>query len=1600
MKRLRSQIVSGVLVLSILATMMPMSAFATGSGELPAEAESLVLEEFLQQDSAEDKVQSSGGTGTDSPYVLSETEVAYPAEGGNLYFDTATGVITGCDKEVTKAVIPDTIEEVSVISVGNSAFRDCNNLTAITLPDSVTSIGEYAFYGCDSLPSVNIPDSVTSIGDRAFASSGLVSVIIPDSVASIGTYVFAHCEDLSCATIGDGLSSIANRMFYSCDNLTSVTIGAGVTYFERFEDCFNLKEINVVSQNSAFCSLDGVLFNKEMTTIIEYPDGRQGGYTIPNGVLTVGYQSFSSCFGLTSVIIPDSVTSIGRDAFRFCNSLTNMTIPDSVISIGEDAFRSCTSLISVEIPDSVTSIGDRVFYSCTSLTSVEIPDSVTSIGESAFRSCNGLTDMIIPNSVISIGEDAFRSCTSLTSMEIPDSVTSIGERVFYSCTGLTSVEISDSVTSIGEGAFYFCNSLVSVTMGNDVTFIGRNAFFDCDSLANIYYGGSEDKWDAIWIESGNWYLTSATIHYNSTGPDDPGIGEKSHYLVDVFTSYDAERKQAVFGVNPDIYTYQMTDKTDMSFLDHLDKLLGQCVLVHYISGKYGESDYLTRYILSITPANIQTGMVEAITESSVTINGKTYNADFEGWVGLDSYIEQTVVCYFNNDIAVDIKVLEKKAGVLSAGSITTVTIDDVHYTAIFKGIPPFLSAPDLWFGNSINYWITDNIVYQVELPDYTSTYYKRLDRIDGKKAYFHDGSQYEIAKDTSVDANMIGRWVEIGLITSAETGTNLVDIQLLKPKMSIKVEMAEKRNIRLEDNRYSYDGKNPVPSSQFEIVYRIIVSNTIPHDSEKDLKLMKSDPALTITFENLEVTPPENFNAGWTGSGEIPNVPGITLSPGETKEVKGYVRPGMFFFVDDNDVSVTKDIRINLQTTAGEYSDETSFTILNLDYKPPKPQKDVFNSATVKALGKKAANELDALYNGSSSGIVLDINTMSQIFGIKGEKLELFEKELLTEVIMSSAPEDSLSQQISDSLMSDVFGDFKSPVSGKSYDIPLKYVVETPNYGILTVKFNSRVTSFTVNQSRYALIAAVTYEVLQQDNSNGGRPIPETLKEGTLGGISYSDVKGFADATYAFAKEALKEAYDDAWGNSANQVASFLFGDTVKYILEECDTSFSKVLWNIVIWPTENIKIACPVDLFIYDKDGNLCGSIENNTVTQTNPQIQLSVEGDTKYVNGLKDSYTVEYKATDNGDMDIVIVEFSGYESPLRTITFQSVPLAKDGTYTQNIIGEVFTTSENYKLTSNSGEEVVPDDEVVFVDFESDETTTDPDPGDGDGDNSNGESEDGSSDPTYSITTEDTNGGTITINPEMASKGKTVTITAAPDDGFALKTLSVTDKNGNKIELTKQTETSYTFKMPASKVTVSATFTEIVVEPEPIVLPFNDISQSAWYYGAVEYVYSTDMMQGTSATTFSPEVEMSRGMIATVLYRLANTPALTDNISFSDVGGNEWYTDAIQWAAENSIMSGYGNNRFGPMDSVTREQLAVILYNYTTSEGISVEAAGDLSVFHDAEDTSDWAEEAISWAVGVGLLSGKGNGILDPTGTATRAEVAQILMNYCTKVV
>lgn len=184
---------------------------------------------------------------------------------------------------------------------------------------------------------------------------------------------------------------------------------------------------------------------------------------------------------------------------------------------------------------------------------------------------------------------------------------------------------------------------------------------------------------------------------------------------------------------------------------------------------------------------------------------------------------------------------------------------------------------------------------------------------------------------------------------------------------------------------------------------------------------------------------------------------------------------------------------------------------------------------------------------------------------------------------------------------------------------------------------------------------------------------------------------------------------------------------------------------------------------------------------------------------------------------------------------------------------------------------------------------------------------------------------------------------------------------------------------------------------------PFTDVVAGTWYYGAAAYAYNNGLFTGMTPTTFAPNATMTRAMLVSVLWRLAGAPAPKAPNTFVDVPDGAWYTDAVTWAAENGVVSGIGGSRFDPSGFVTREQTAEILYNYAHSKGYDVSARADLTAFPDAASVSGWAEEALSWANAAGLINGTvrdGQTILDPQGSASRAQVAMILMNYVEHVV
>ena len=352
--------------------------------------------------------------------VKKENSLSFESDGNGGYVLSYVGE----NYPESSLVIPSTYKGKPVTGISGRAFSKNNNITAITIPDSVTIIGEAALEGCTSIKSITIPFvGATKGGTRntylgyIFGASqnnntvpsSLKNVVITGGM-SIGSNAFNGCTGLTSITIPDSVTSIGNWAFYDCSSLTVITL--------------------------------------------------------PESLTSIGGSAFNGCTGLTSITIPDSVTSIDSYAFEDCRALTSITIPDSVTIIGEAALEGCTSIKSITIPF-VGATKDGTMNTClgyifgASQSNNTVPSSLknvvitggTSIGAMTFKDCAGLTSISIPVSVTSIGVMAFKNCTGLTSITIPDSVTSIGDDAFSGCTGLTSITIPDSVTSIGSYAF-------------------------------------------------------------------------------------------------------------------------------------------------------------------------------------------------------------------------------------------------------------------------------------------------------------------------------------------------------------------------------------------------------------------------------------------------------------------------------------------------------------------------------------------------------------------------------------------------------------------------------------------------------------------------------------------------------------------------------------------------------------------------------------------------------------------------------------------------------------------------------------------------------------------------------------------------------------------------------------------------------------------------------------------------------------------------------------------------------------------------------------------------------------------------------------------
>ncbi len=483
-----------------------------------------------------------------TPEVITPEEVVrLAADGtyGELSYsvnEDSTVTITDCDTAAVNVTVPDTIDGMAVVGIGEWAFYACTGLESVSIPEGVTSIGDYTFYNCTSLKSVSLPASLTEVGSWAFYgcesmervyisdlteyltiefvddnsyptyygadiyvnNEPLTELVIPEGIAEIPPYVFNGCTSLKSVVLPEGVTSIGDRAFFDCTGLESVSIPEGVTSIgERvFYNCTSLKSVSLpdsleIIGDSVFCRCESMerVYISDLTEYlaIEFVDDK----SYPT---YYGADIYVNNEPLTELVIPEGIAEIPPYVFNGCTSLKSVTFPEGVTKIGDFSFGLCSGLERISLPESLECIGASSFYRCLAIEGVYITDLKEFL----------TIEFVFPDSnPMYYADELYLNNELLTNLVIPDGITEIPTYAFMHCSSLKSVTIPEGVTSIGAWAFGYCISLRDINIPQSVTSIGIHSMSGCNNLRKVYYPGTEDQWNNIDIGHSNEFLINA-----------------------------------------------------------------------------------------------------------------------------------------------------------------------------------------------------------------------------------------------------------------------------------------------------------------------------------------------------------------------------------------------------------------------------------------------------------------------------------------------------------------------------------------------------------------------------------------------------------------------------------------------------------------------------------------------------------------------------------------------------------------------------------------------------------------------------------------------------------------------------------------------------------------------------------------------------------------------------------------------------------------------------------------------------------------------------------------------------------------------------------
>ena len=1435
--------------------------------------------------------------------------------------------------DLTSVILPSTLKTVK-----EQAFHYCEALTDCTLPDGLERVENSGFFGCESWAGVdNIPDSVQYIGPYAFAECKGSRLVIPEGITRIEEFAFWGYEDgLTEILLPSTLTSIGSSAFAWAKDVTSLTIPEGVTSigeqaFGRMDSLQSLTLPSTLTKIGANAFMGSKAIENKLTEVY-----------ISSGVTTIGANAFADRGGLT--IVADSEQTAAAQ-YALANGLTlrlksgETVDPDFEIENGVlVAYHGTDS--EVVIPEGVTEIGEAAFASGeegeggVDLKKVTIPASVTKIGTSAFEGC-ALTEVIFAegSQLQQIGSSAFAYCTKLPEITLPDTLVSIGAGAFCGDSQLGEIQIPASVISIGDDAFNTCYGLQAVTFASDLDSqletIGARAFYQCYRLKvlDIPEGVTTIGNQAFRVSQGlkRVYLPASLTQLGTTVPAVfLDLTSLNNSTPKDLTEITVAEGNPVYSSH-DGLVYSADGKT----------------LLYCPTGKIGT--VTVQDGTEIIAANaFRRSMADHVVlpESLQTIEGNAFIGSSLSSVEIPDAVEQigSYAFYYCQKLeTVHLGQSVKTIADNAFGDLTPVanltlpaSVQRVGESA-FEGLSGYLkveSGTTELAGGAIPYYSA--ITVYAEAGSTAEAYVNQLkaDKGDSCKLAFQPISDFtQVTGITLSSAAFSLKQRETASLT-AEIAPQTATNQVLVYK-SLNSAVA------------TVDASGTITALQpGQAVIRVLSADG-PY-ADCTVTVIRDESISDFTIDQ------RGYITGYTGTDTDLVIPETV----DGTAVKGIAQGAFQNNWDIQSVSFPSGLDeieadafqkcgslVRVQFAAGlQTIGERAFAYCTHLTNVELPEG-------LTTMGANAFGECERLESVKLPGTLRQIPEGAFYICWRLKEMEVPEgvEQIGKDAFYECEGMERLT--LPTSLRTIDEGAFAACVRLTEVTIPEGVV----SLGKETFMSCTALVRIHLPATLQTMGAAYPGDVFENTGVLGCNHLETvTVTEGSAYFSSQDGLLYNADGTeLLFCPRGRTTASVQKGTERIGDYAFFYCRVLEEVSLPDTLKVIGANSFSICDSLTE-VSIPSGVETIgesAFSSDAALTKLTLPNTVKEIGAKAFLNT--------GL---VTLEIP----GSVQSLGAQALAYNTALTSVTIPS-------SVTQ-LGAELFLNSDSVTVYTDSTNAPI----YAYAKANGIAIKTS-------GSHSSGS---GSTTTTYAVGVGSTKNGSVSVSPKNASKGDTVTIVVKPDTGYTVETLTVKDASGKDVNLTRKSDTVYTFTMPGSKVNVAASF----MEDNAILNYFVDVPASAYYHDAVLWAVENGITSGTTATTFSPNMTCTRAQAVTFLWRAAGSPEPKNTgMAFTDIPATAYYYEAVLWAIEQGVTQGTSNTTFSPNATCTRAQIVTFLYRAEGSPAAAGHSFSDVNA-------ADYYNAAVGWASDKGVTSGTGDDRFSPSADCTRAQIVTFL--------